>query len=101
MTLTTPAIAERVGRTLIAYAPSETDAALLRQRELLRPVAAGMAERDLALVTIIGQRPAFEAVLIGKDGGEKLRSMAPIPPGRLFETIDAMPMRRQEMRSQR
>ena len=40
----------------------------------------------------------FRVVLVGKDGGAKLASDAPIPPSRLFGTIDAMPMRRQEMR---
>ena len=40
----------------------------------------------------------FRAVLVGKDGGAKLASDAPIPPQKLFATIDAMPMRRDEMR---
>jgi len=35
-------------------------------------------------------------VLIGKDGGEKLRSAQPITAERLFATIDAMPMRQSE-----
>ena len=100
MALATTA-ATGVNRTLIAYAPTATDPALLRQRDLLRPAAASMAERDLVFSVIIGKRPAFEVVLVGKDGGEKLRSAVPIEPERLFETIDAMPMRRQEMRSQR
>ncbi len=99
MTITTAAETPR--RTLILYAPAASDPALLRQRDLLDPVAPDMAERDLVLVTILGQRPAFEAVLVGKDGGEKLRSADPIGPDRLFAIIDAMPMRRQEMRTQR
>ena len=40
----------------------------------------------------------FAAILLGKDGGEKLRSATPISIERLNGTIDAMPMRRQEMR---
>ncbi|NYD89522.1 DUF4174 domain-containing protein [Sphingomonas melonis] len=36
----------------------------------------------------------FVAILIGKDGGEKLRSAKPILPEVLAGTIDAMPMRR-------
>lgn len=43
----------------------------------------------------------FTAVLVGKDGGEKFRSRNPIPPQDLFERIDAMPMRRREMREGR
>jgi hypothetical protein len=37
-------------------------------------------------------------LLIGKDGGEKFRSHQPISAEQLFNLIDAMPMRRQEMR---
>jgi hypothetical protein len=40
----------------------------------------------------------FSAVLIGKDGGVKLRQTKPITSALLFATIDAMPMRQQEMR---
>jgi len=41
---------------------------------------------------------SFAAVLVGRDGGEKHRSSEPIVPEKLFEIIDAMPMRRREMR---
>ncbi len=40
----------------------------------------------------------YVAVLVGKDGFEKLRAGQPILNETLFATIDAMPMRRQEMR---
>lgn len=43
----------------------------------------------------------FAVVLIGKDGGEKLRSKQPIPWDTLESTIDAMPMRQTEMRRSR
>lgn len=42
---------------------------------------------------------AFAVILVGKDGGEKLRSDRPVTWERLQSTIDAMPMRQQEMRS--
>ena len=41
----------------------------------------------------------FTVLLLGKDGGEKFRSHTPITMERLTQIIDAMPMRRQEMRS--
>ena len=41
----------------------------------------------------------FTVVLIGKDGGEKLRSRSPVSMERLIEVIDAMPMRQKEARS--
>jgi hypothetical protein len=42
----------------------------------------------------------FTALLVGKDGGEKLRSHQPLSIEELNRTIDAMPMRQQEMRKQ-
>lgn len=43
----------------------------------------------------------FAVVLIGKDGGEKLRTTTPITVARLNRTIDSMPGRQDEMRKQR
>ncbi len=40
----------------------------------------------------------FTVILLGKDGGEKLRSTIPVTIARLNRTIDAMPMRKEEMR---
>ncbi len=42
----------------------------------------------------------FAVVLLGKDGGEKLRSHAPIAMLKLDEMIDAMPGRQEEMKKQ-
>jgi hypothetical protein len=39
----------------------------------------------------------FTVILIGKDGGEKLRSRTPVTMEKLSELIDTMPMRQQEM----
>jgi hypothetical protein len=39
----------------------------------------------------------FRAVLIGRDGGVKLRQDEPILAADLFALIDSMPMRKQEM----
>lgn len=40
----------------------------------------------------------FTVVLLGKDGGEKFRWPQPVPFETLRALVDAMPMRRQEMR---
>jgi hypothetical protein len=40
----------------------------------------------------------FAVVLIGKDGGEKLRSPNPVTMDRVMKVIDAMPMRQKEVR---
>jgi hypothetical protein len=44
---------------------------------------------------------AFEILLIGKDGGVKLRSNSPLDNGKIYSTIDVMPMRRAEMKQQK
>ena len=40
----------------------------------------------------------FVVLLVGKDGGEKFRAEEPVPAEEIFRRIDAMPMRRREMR---
>ena len=77
-----------------------------KQREILR--GEGMRERDLVVLAgtpamakrfELASSRAFAFVLVGKDGGVKLvRRKAPITRKELFATIDAMPMRRDEMR---
>ena len=64
--------------------------------------AVGPGARAVALRGRLGLAGGdFRAVLVGKDGGAKLASGEPIPPQRLFATIDAMPMRRDEARARR
>ncbi len=99
-------------RVLILAAPSPQDPALAEQRRILGNWTEKRDERDLTIVEVIGGQvrgagdtapalrrkfalPAgFTAILIGKDGGEKLRSAKPFPTALLEQTIDAMPMRR-------
>ncbi|GJE62483.1 DUF4174 domain-containing protein [Methylobacterium trifolii] len=102
-------------RVLVLSAPNADDPRLGAQRQALASARPGLTERDLLVVEAIGPGSqasslrraldlpagAFRAVLVGKDGGAKLTSPEPIPPQALFSTIDAMPMRRDEMRSQR
>ncbi len=40
----------------------------------------------------------FQVLLIGKDGGVKMRSATPVAAERILSLIDSMPMRQQEMR---
>ncbi len=111
-------------RVLLVIAPSDADPRFKRQLALLRGHAAEMKERDLVLVAnlVHAGPPApylvdndalatrhrfhvedgdFAVLLLGKDGDEKLRSATPIPMARLNRTIDAMPMRQQEMKHSR
>jgi hypothetical protein len=109
-------------RPLLIFAPSPTDPQLQIQLRWLRENAADVAERDVAVIAVPYQSPSptqatltdagataarrsfhiaptdFTVILIGKDGGEKLRSHQPIPMETLRSTIDAMPMRQDEMR---
>ncbi|KQS03787.1 hypothetical protein ASG11_05620 [Sphingomonas sp. Leaf357] len=99
-------------RVLLISAPSAKTAELAAQRRIIARWKDESAARDLSIVEVVAQTvsgandtaaalrktyrlPAtgFAAILIGKDGGEKLRSAHPIPAIVLERTIDAMPMR--------
>lgn len=68
----------------------------------------GIAERDIEITQVkedsnlLSQfgvaSNQFTIILIGKDGGEKFRSLKPETTETLFATIDAMPMRKSEMK---
>ncbi|MEE7494646.1 DUF4174 domain-containing protein [Methylobacterium oryzae] len=102
-------------RVLVLSAPEAGNAQLRAQRAALASVRTGVAERDLVVLEAVGSgaearalrdrlglpADSFRAVLIGKDGSAKLTAEAPVAPQRLFSTIDAMPMRRTEMRERR
>ena len=96
-------------RPVLLFAPSEHDKAYRLQMKILDAAESGLAERDVLVLSDIldvgrgklrktFQIDGFEIILIGKDGGVKLRSKTPISVEDLFSVIDAMPMRRQEMR---
>ena len=103
-------------RVLVVAAPDATDADLRVQRTLLAEDPQGLAERDLLVVEVTGDGAdhgldagalrsdldlpddAFAVRLVGKDGGVKLRADAPVPLAELYDLIDSMPMRQDEMR---
>ncbi|MFW2545226.1 DUF4174 domain-containing protein [Primorskyibacter sp. 2E107] len=95
-------------RPVLIFAPSGTDEDFRRQMRLFDAVRAGLAERDIVVFAdtapkaggLLRQRfgiEGFQVLLVGKDGGVKLSQSSPLAPDTLFATIDAMPMRRQEM----
>ncbi|MCC0016112.1 MAG: DUF4174 domain-containing protein [Rhodobiaceae bacterium] len=105
-------------RVLVIRVQRLDQIALARQKQILRADEPGLAERDMvvfagtrdAVLPIFGEAPAgmpalsappggFEAVLVGKDGTVKGRWNQPVTLPELFSLIDAMPMRRQEMRT--
>ena len=107
-------------RVLLVFAPSLRDAKLTAQREVMAKAALDAATRDLLLVQVADEQvigahdtaeglrrrfhapvPAYRAMLIGKDGNVALTTEDVLPAARIVSLIDAMPMRREEMRRAR
>lgn len=88
-------------RPVVVLGPAPQVAA---QIAALQPRAGALAERDVVLLTdgpgavAFGDGTGFQVLLIGKDGGVKLRDRRPITADRIIALIDTMPMRRREAR---
>jgi hypothetical protein len=113
-------------RVLLVFAPDSQGVLLDQQVAVLQANTAGFKDRDLVTWVLIDQERVtidgevkphlptnrfyeyfgvdskdFTVILLGKDGGEKLRLTNQIlSSDKLFSVIDAMPMRQQEMRQQ-
>ncbi len=109
-------------RPLLIFAAGPEDPQLEIQLRTLGEHAAEAHDRDLVIIALPYRSPSptavklsqadadfarrqfgvppgeFAAILLGKDGGAKLRSAKPLSMAKLIETIDAMPMRQGEMR---
>jgi hypothetical protein len=109
-------------RPLLVFADGAANSSLAAQHRIVAAARSGLSDRDVVMVWVVGNTvraefgpgpaqgaaalrsrfgasPAFfRAVLVGKDGGAKLSQSTPLDAARLFATIDAMPMRRDEMR---
>lgn len=99
-------------RPVVVFADTERDPAFIRQLELLDARKEALAERDVVILTDTDPeamselreqlRPrGFMLVLIGKDGGVKLRKPFPWSVRELSRSIDKMPMRQQEIRDRK
>ena len=98
-------------RVVLVLSEDAKDPRVEQQRLVLRRMGAEAQARDLKLVEVVGSTAqaaalrkrfdlpptGFKALLIGKDGGSKLASDEPLQAQVLMPTIDAMPMRREEM----
>jgi hypothetical protein len=87
-------------RLLLVFAPSEDDERYRALRRELQRQEHEIVDRDLLIFHILesvnpGQ---FIVVLIGKDGGEKLRGGREVDIAEIFSLIDSMPMRQREIR---
>ena len=95
-------------RQLLIFGSEIHSALVIKQKDLLNNVKAGVVERDIKITVVPAAselnkeykiKPGtFIVILVGKDGSEKHRSVAVLQPQKLFAIIDAMPMRRSEMK---
>ncbi len=108
-------------RLLLIFAPSASGNRYEEQLRLLEGLEPDFEERDLLLgkflkqeegeldgTTVFPEEAAkmrdqfgiegFTTILVGKDGTEKYRTEEPVSAEEIFRRIDAMPMRRREMR---
>lgn len=99
-------------RPVVIFADTENDPRFQQQIELLQARADELAERDVIVLTDTNPDAAgalrkklrprgFMLVLIGKDGGVKLRKPFPWDVRELTRSIDKMPMRQREIRERR
>lgn len=96
-------------RPVLVFADGAEDPAFIEQLELLRARSDDLLDRDV--VVLIDTDPAarsplrlkmrprgFMLVLVGKDGGIKLRKPFPWDVREITRSIDKMPMRQREIR---
>ena len=99
-------------RPIIIFADSPADPNFGQQIEYLETRAQELLDRDVIVLTDTDPsgdsalrtklRPrGFMLVLIGKDGGVKLRKPYPWDVRQLMRSIDSMPMRQREIRERR
>mgnify|MGYP001497488147 CR=1 FL=1 len=99
-----------INRPIVVLADSPGDPRFVEQMRLLREQLPDLKDRDVVVITDTEPsqktdlrqklRPrGFMLVLIGKDGGIKLRKPSPWNVREISRIIDKMPMRRQEMRA--
>ena len=107
-----PASAQKTHREIWLFTPDADNASFITQKSALTD-AAGLNERDILVHEVVGAKgnqtifkkykasaKNFTFILIGKDGGVKLRANEPISKEKLYRTVDDMPMRKSEMKHQ-
>lgn len=123
--LATPAPADPMApflwsdRPVLIFAPDRYDARLVEQKGRFSMHRKEFRDRDITLIEIGGPfmrakgegvphgpeirarygvpEDSFTIILVGKDGGEKLRLHEVTDPRVFYDLIDTMPMRRQEI----
>ncbi|WP_375499958.1 DUF4174 domain-containing protein [uncultured Nostoc sp.] len=113
-------------RVLVIFSPSVDNPMYQQQMQLLQKHNNGFTDRDLVLVQVLATNESyanrqpidessaaklrdrfgvdkenFRVILVGKDGGVKRSDATVVQATAIFEEIDAMPMRQQEMQERR
>ena len=86
-------------RVLDIYCKDKSDELYIAQSKVLASDPKGLKIRDIKVNEHFGNT-AFKITLTGKDGGVKLTSKSVLTLKKLYDTIDAMPMRKSEMKRQ-
>jgi hypothetical protein len=101
-------------RQVLLFYTSNGKTAHDKQLAELKKHKSGVMERDIEIKSYlyspetdsewrknkIDTDSSFTFILIGRDGGEKYRAVVPVSAATLFGQIDAMPMRRTEMKKE-
>ena len=97
-------------RELLIFGEADNMAIVGKQMAVLQKDNAGIKERAIKIIVVKKEsslykkyqiKPgSFMVVLIGKDNSEKYRSETIISTDQLFAIIDAMPMRKAEIKKQ-
>lgn len=95
-------------RQLLIFGVGTHDTLIQQQLQLLQEAKEEVEERDLRIITVEKKSKLYETykvnpggyavILVGKDGGEKYRAAELTTANTIFALIDAMPMRRAEIK---
>ncbi len=101
-------------RVILLFTPTVENTQFTEQLSLINRTPSKNLDRDLILFTLTqhnkNHRHLFDKfnvsnkvtlILLGKDGGEKLRKNSLTPPEELYRLIDSMPMRQSEIRNKK
>ncbi len=104
---------QKNNRDIWIFAADAGNASFITQKSTLAN-SPDLKERDIQVHEIVGLKgneslfkkykasaQGFTFILFGKDGGEKMRSHEPVSLEKLYRTIDAMPMRQEEMKQRK
>ncbi len=109
--LTAATAAAQSPHRLVIIVASAADPRTAQQRKILEQDTTSLRERDVAVQNLtpeaarrnrpdlgVSEHSTFEVLLVGKDGGVKLRRDEPVTASEIVALIDSMPMRQEEMR---